>query len=117
MTRRVLIGGGVYLSTDSFGKKADQKSRKQKAESRNVLRQPHARDACAEYFCFLLSAFCFQLSCFPARRTRALRVNPIQHPRIRNRLAQVRDSADPGDAALDAHPEAGVGEGAVAADG
>src|SRR5439155_4516245 len=44
------------------------------------------------------------------------RINPIQHSRIRNRFSEMRDPADPGHAAFDAHAEAGVGEGAIFAD-
>ena len=38
-----------------------------------------------------------------------------EHPRVRNRLAQVLEAADPGDHPLDAHAEAAVRHGAVAA--
>src|SRR5688572_31044034 len=37
----------------------------------------------------------------------------VKHPRKRDRLPQVLDTADPGDDALDAHAEPGVGHGAV----
>ena len=43
------------------------------------------------------------------------RINPVQHSRIRNRLAHVLEAADPGDDALDAHAEPAVRHAAVAA--
>src|SRR5712692_7738634 len=46
---------------------------------------------------------------------RGSRVNPIQHPRIRNRLAQMRQARDPGDDALHTHAEAGMRERSVLA--
>ena len=42
-------------------------------------------------------------------------IHPVQHPRIRNRFAQVVEAADPGHDALDAHAEAGVRDAAEAA--
>ena len=47
---------------------------------------------------------------------RGSRVEPVDLARVGDRLAQVRDAADPGDAALDPHAEAGVRDGAVLAD-
>ena len=44
-----------------------------------------------------------------------LRVDPVEHARIRNRLAQVLEATDPGDHALDAHAEAAMRHGAEAA--
>ena len=46
----------------------------------------------------------------------SLRVQPIQHPRIRNGLAQMLQAADPADHPLDAHAEAAVRHGAEAAE-
>ena len=43
-------------------------------------------------------------------------INTSHHPRIRNRLADVFQAADPGYGALDAQAEAAVGDGAVAAE-
>src|SRR6185436_6884409 len=45
---------------------------------------------------------------------RPSRIQPIQHPRIRNRLAHVFELADPRHDALDAHAEAAMRHGAVA---
>src|SRR5262245_5730323 len=45
-----------------------------------------------------------------------LRIQPVEGARIGDRLAQVMDAGDPGDEALDAHPEARVRHRAVAAD-
>src|SRR5690606_40478632 len=42
-----------------------------------------------------------------------LRIDPVQHPRERDHLPDVRPAGDPGDRALDAEPEAGVWEGPV----
>ena len=42
--------------------------------------------------------------------------HPLEHAGERNRFAHVVEPADPGDAALDAHPEARVWHGAVAAE-
>jgi len=44
-----------------------------------------------------------------------LRGQPVKHTRKRNCFADVVKAADPGDHAFDAHAEAGVGDGAVAA--
>ena len=49
-------------------------------------------------------------------RQPTLRIDLVQHPRVRDRLAQVRQAAHPGDEALEAHAEAAVREGAVLAD-
>src|SRR5512133_2771645 len=54
---------------------------------------------------------------WPAPRlSPALRIDLVQHARIRNALAQVRHAADPRDRALDAHAEPRVRERAVLAD-
>src|SRR4030095_9097998 len=50
----------------------------------------------------------------PLRPLRS-RVQPGQHPRIRDRFPQVIELTDPGYDALDAHAEAAVRHGAVAA--
>src|SRR5687767_11628405 len=42
------------------------------------------------------------------------RINAIQHPRIGNGFAQVIQSADPADDALDSHSEPSVGDAAEA---
>src|SRR5262245_16108315 len=42
-------------------------------------------------------------------------VDPVEHPREGDRLAQVLDAADPGDDPLDAHAEARMGHAAVRA--
>src|SRR5512144_2573832 len=52
----------------------------------------------------------------PAPGRRSSRPQPLQHPRKRNRLPHVGQAADPGDDALEAHAEAGVGYRAVAAE-
>src|SRR4029078_1250445 len=44
-----------------------------------------------------------------------LRVHPVEHARVGDRLPQVFESANPADDALDAHAEAAVRDGAVAA--
>src|SRR5262245_60674426 len=44
---------------------------------------------------------------------RRLRVNAVQHARVRNGLAEMRHAADPGHYALDAHAEPRVREGSV----
>ena len=49
----------------------------------------------------------------PARSTPAAGPQPVHHARERDRLAQVRQPADPRDGALEADAEAGVDEGAV----
>src|SRR5882762_3056158 len=41
------------------------------------------------------------------------RIEPVDGPRVRDRLAQVVDAGDPGDEALDPHPEPGVRHRAV----
>src|SRR6185503_12164594 len=46
---------------------------------------------------------------------RPSRIQPVKHPRIRNRLAHVFELADPRYDALDAHAEAAMRHGAVAA--
>ena len=51
----------------------------------------------------------------PRTTTHTLRIQPIQHARIGNRLAHVLEPADPRDDALDAHAEAAVRHRAVAA--
>src|SRR5688572_11778036 len=41
-------------------------------------------------------------------------MDSVDHPRVRNRFAQVVQAADPGDHALDAHAKAAVGHAAEA---
>src|SRR3954452_950596 len=51
----------------------------------------------------------------PNNPTTCLRVNPIQHSRIRNRLSQMRYATDPRHTSFNAHTETGMGERAVLA--
>src|ERR1700691_6036307 len=52
-------------------------------------------------------------SLVPSPSVPASRIYPVQRPRKRNRLAHVVQAADPGDYALDAHAETGVGNAAI----
>jgi hypothetical protein len=54
----------VYLPTDSFGKKADQKSRKQKAESRKQKAEIFVASVTCVMLAKDISAFCFLISAF-----------------------------------------------------
>ena len=54
-------------------------------------------------------------TCVPVSLFTSLRVDALDRPRERNRLADVFDAAQPRDDALDAHAESRVGNGAVLA--
>src|SRR5206468_4024281 len=91
------------------------------SESTRFLGQPNETSPIFMAFAVLRSPFCVLRSRQERRtengepRTSSSRVQPVQHSRIWNRLAQVIELADPRHHSFDAHPEPAVWHGAVAA--